>query len=510
MEANRIRNGAPLFGWLSAALISAPLFVAAWAFGGMRGDVLRAVMPPVLLVGLCTTLLLPQRRPGETAGEACRRVWGAILLDRFAWAAAGLLVYLCLPLFNVGTDPLLDSAAGAAGAQGDPRRVFLPFCVDGTEHAGVLCWFASALVAALGVRHGLTRHGKRGLYEALVWNAALLAGFGFLQIVTGARAPFWGDVTRPVHFFSVFAYPNMAGAYFTFGYALALGLWIFRIEDVENVSLLEEQGARAPAHPGLHAHYPALLCALLFCAVLATRCRAAMLLTFVLTALFIVYVVCRPLTGDGPVRARRFRTIVTVGALMLALVGGVYVYAPPEVAQELRTLNAFSVSDRVTGKGGYHTRVATAVMRDYPLFGVGGWGYRHFSMGYLAREGSEKFLQVSGGANVHNDYLQFLAEHGVVGFGLMVLCLGLLLKPVYQVWSRLSKLAYGRARSNMAGSSLTVFSIPAPVLWSFLGFVAVLVHAFGDCPLRAASVLILLYVVPAIAQGFLVAEKTVD
>ena len=266
---------------------------------------------------------------------------------------------------------------------------------------------------------------------------------------------------------------------------------------------LRNSGGAPIIHTRLWAHYPFVAVALLLCAVLATLCRAAMTLTFLLTGLFLVYVLLRPLAEKGMERARRFRSIIAVGGLFLALTGVVYVYAPSDVGRELKTLNVFSVSDRVTGKAQYHTRIATAIMRDHPLFGVGGWGYRHFCLDYLMREKGEKSLQTVGGANVHNDYLQFLAEHGAVGFILMVLCLYLLANPMLGDWHRLVQSETARARSGMGGSSLAVFSVASPVLWTFLGTIAVLIHAFGDCPLRAASVLSLLYVSQAIVLGFL-------
>ncbi len=166
-------------------------------------------------------------------------------------------------------------------------------------------------------------------------------------------------------------------------------------------------------------------------------------------------------------------------------------------------MNLTSISDRVTGKAQYHTRVATAIMRDYPLFGVGGWGYRHYSMAYLAREKAENTAQTVGGANVHNDYLQFLAERGAVGFLLILYGFYLLSKPMLQTWNQLIRVENARARSGMGASSLAVFSVSGPVFWIFLGSIAVLIHAFGDCPLRAASVLSFLYVAQVLSMGFL-------
>ena len=48
-----------------------------------------------------------------------------------------------------------------------------------------------------------------------------------------------------------------------------------------------------------------------------------------------------------------------------------------------------------------------------------------------------KKMQIIGGANVHNDTLQFLAEQGWVGFGLLALCALLTAIPaVVPMWKR--------------------------------------------------------------------------
>lgn len=484
---------------VSLLLVSAPVLAFAWAFGGSRTDVLARVMPWASLACALGTFLLPQHHPGETWGAAVRRsAWG-VLKDPFFWVALVFLGYLVVPLFNVSLCPVCDWKAIDAGADPYPPMRYLPFCASPREHAGVLWWFGPALLSALGIRHGLTRSGKRSLLELLAWNGAALALLGFLQHVTGAQFPYWGKPMRPTQFFSVFGYPNMGGAYFTLMYSLSLGIWCSQMGDAE-ASPLDQGG-----HPFLRAHYPFVAVALSLAAVLATLCRAAIVLSVALTAAFFIYVVLRAFVGNDWRRARRFRSAVVAISLMLGLFGAIYVYAPPEVGRELGTVNPLAVADRVSGKAQYHTRVATAIMRDFPLFGVGGWGYRHFSQAYMTPE-ELKHQQVVGGANVHNDYLQFLAEHGLVGFSLLVACVWLLALPTGREWKRRAAKALAAERSNMGSSTLTLFAVSPPIVWTFLGCVAVLVHAFGDCPFRSAAVLAAFLAILPASFGFMPRE----
>ena len=193
----------------------------------------------------------------------------------------------------------------------------------------------------------------------------------------------------------------------------------------------------------------------------------------------------------------------------MAILGGIVIYAPPEVERELASLNFFNVADRVSGKGQYHSRVAAAIMRDQPLFGVGGWGYRHFCISYMD-EKELRHLQIEGGANVHNDYLQFLAEHGFVGVGLLVACVGFLAVPIVGLCRKEAQRLSALARSRRERQPPVAFNLSPSVIWTFLGCVAVLVHAFGDCPLRSGAVVAAFLVAIPSVEGFLPVFKQVQ
>lgn len=488
--------------WIvSLLLVAAPLLASAWAFGGLRADLLARVMPWASLACAVGIFLLPQRHSDEGGWLAAeRRVLGGLVRDPFFWTALAFFVYLLVPLFNVSLCPICDWRQIDAGVNPFPRFRFLPFCSHAGEHAGVLWWFGPALLTALGVRHGLLRAGRRALVELLVWNATALALLGFVQLATGAAFPFWTKPERPMPFFSVFGYVNTAGAFFAFAYALSLGLWFDCMGRVENAQ--QDLPQASPRHLHVRTHYPLLAVSLNLCAVLATLCRAAIVLSAMLTGIFFVYLVLRAFSGADWRRALRFRSAVAAALLMFGLFGAIFVYAPPEVGREIRSLSPLALADRVSGKGQYHTRVASAVMRDFPFFGVGGWGYRHFGPVYMT-EKERRGMQRSGGANVHNDYLQFLAEHGLVGFGLLVACAWLLLRQTVQIWRQLLVAEMAAERSRMSPSSSLIFVVQPLVVWSFLGCVAVLVHAFGDCPFRSGSVMTMFFGVLAAMTGFL-------
>ncbi|MCQ2392838.1 MAG: O-antigen ligase family protein [Kiritimatiellae bacterium] len=482
---------------LSLLLISVPVLAFTWAYGGTRAATLAEVMPWASFACLIGIFLFPQRRDKEAWDSSIKRVLKGFVKDPCLWVVVVFLLYLVIPLFNVALCPTCDWQRINAGENPFPPFRFLPFCVNPKEHAGLLWWFGPLFLVALGVRHGLVKSGKRAFFEGLVWNGAALSFFGFIQLVFGAKFPYWGEVARPIHFFSVFGYPNDAGSFFAFTYVLSLGLWCQTMARVEERDLSE-----GVSHPYIRAHYPVLLVALNFCAVLASLCRAAMSLSVLMTFVFVVYSVMRAFSGEGWRRGLRFRHSVTACVLLFVLAGAVFVYAPPEVGREFSTVNVLSTSNRVTGKGQYHTRVATAMMRDFPFFGVGGWGYKHFCLSYMT-PADKKVLQTVGGVNVHNDYLQYLAELGMVGAGLLLTCFVLLATPWMRTWRHLTQKALAMARASMGASTLTIFVVEPPVLWTFLAIAVVAIHAFGDCPLRAPAILVSLATVMPAVCGFL-------
>ncbi|MBQ3343083.1 MAG: O-antigen ligase family protein, partial [Kiritimatiellae bacterium] len=139
---------------------------------------------------------------------------------------------------------------------------------------------------------------------------------------------------------------------------------------------------------------------------------------------------------------------------------------------------------------------------EHKLFGVGGWGYVHFCLPMMTPEERDD-VQMVGGINVHNDYLQFLAEHGVVGFGALVTMVVLLVWPVGHVWRRMARKTRFMKPKDLPPKPVQIFVLPAPAFCLLVAITCTLVHAFGDCPLRSPAVLTLFFVTLAAMPGFL-------
>lgn len=486
-----------------AALASALV----WVFGGTRGDFLPKFVPWLVVILAEIMLCFPQRHRDESTYGARERAWSAIKRDPVVWIALAFLALLAVPFVNNGLCEFCDAAIIATGVDPAPPLPVLPFCVNRLDHFSVFLWFASALTAMIAVRHCLVRRGKRLLVHFLVWNGVAVAAFGFLQGAMGAPGPFWrtdpGTPFGASYFFATFGYPNMAGDYFTVLFGLSVALWRDRIDELDRVRATMSSSEAKVGQRGQwwRRHYPAIPTAICFFAAINSLSRAAIILTTATAALYFVHTLVGYLAGLKKAKRVVVGTWCTMAFLVLTFFA--MKFMPENVRKEVDTLDATTVLNRVSGKGADYERMATAIWGDHLLFGCGGWGYKHFAPTKLPAKDRGKLAYAVGGANVHNDYLQFLAEHGLVGFGALVAAVVLLLWPIGCGWYGMAKGLRFKTGKDLPPKPVQIFVLPAAVLFILIAIGTTLVHAFGDCPLRSPAILTQFFIALAVLPGFM-------
>ena len=491
-----------LFSNFAAIAVALTASVVVWVFGGIRGDLLPKFVPWLCAFLVEVLVCFPQRHRYETTYEARARVWRALKRDPVVWVAVGLFALLLIPFANNGLCPGCDAKAIALGLDPRPPLSFLPFCVNRLDHLNVVLWFAVTLLPLTVVRHCLTRRGKRTVLALIVWNGLGVAVLGFVQAATGAAAPLWADVDGDGAntFFATFGYPNMGGDYFTTLFGVSVALWRDCSERVRS-ERSETDAAKVAGAAGRQfwqMHYFLSPSAVFFFAALNTFSRAAILLVTTVAIVSFAHVMITTLHRMR--KAQRVLVGIWGGIAFCLIVFFANLFMPKSLQRELDTVETTEVLDRVTGRGQYHVRVATELWRDHLLFGCGGWGYSHLCVTKMTPE-EVKGLQKIGGSNVHNDYLQFLAEHGVFGFGAMVALVVLLLWPVFRGWKRLVRKV--QFKKGAVPRPVQLFALPAPAFFLLTAVVATLIHAFGDCPLRSPAVLMFFYIILAALPGFM-------
>jgi O-antigen ligase len=223
--------------------------------------------------------------------------------------------------------------------------------------------------------------------------------------------------------------------------------------------------------------------------------RAGMVLTLGILALAVPYGIIY--LWRRTTLATSMRLAVLTGGL--ALCAGFFIFAVPNnpIIKELKTINLLQLHKQLQGDRAELAHSAIEIWQDYPWAGVGGWGFRRYVGIYMGPEKYD-YLRVAGRANVHNDAIQYLCEHGVIG---MALILGLVFVIVGQLWFRLAMMP--RKRDDGAVKSRSWFMSVSPVVWfCIIGTSATVIHSLIDLPFRNMAIISVWFIALASAPYF--------
>ena len=449
-----------------------------WVHGGTRADHLQSV-PWLLLLLLNVLVALPPTRKGESLPEARQRVWRGLRKDPLLYIGLCLNGLLLLQWINGGHAPEVHAGAGSDNA----ARLWLPFSVSSAESIQQLYWFPSVTLAVLAVRHGVPRAGQRRLLLDLIWGGAALAAFGWIQWISGTQSLFWITPLSD-HFFASFGYENHAGAFFTLLFAVSGGIWFQACMDKDEK---------------VRAHWYLVPMLLNASGAFGSISRAAMLLTMTILVVgggFALWASWKRVQLGTRVKA------ITYAGLVIAVSIGLY-FAFPDglVRKKLDRIHISTFYEDTIGGRMYQYQSAWAMTKDHPLFGVGGWGYRHFVHQFVTPEILEKMAKGAGQANVHNDTLQFLAEHGLVGFGLMLSVAIVLLVPILRGAWRMLITPPLVDWDNPYYPPLQ--RVPAVIYAVLAGTLATVIHSMIDLPFRSPAILVTWGLCLACAPAFM-------
>jgi len=449
-----------------------------WLGGGTRGEWLRPWAPWMSLAMLEAVLVFPQQKKSESLFQARERVWKGFFRDPLLYIGLALVVFLLVQGLN-GPCELVYSREAGAWTYLPPPIPWLPASIAPKEALPITWWFAPVLAAVVAAKHGLLKSGKRLLLQGFCWTAALLALAGLLQYARKSQF-LQGSIDLPGHFFASFGYPNFAAAYFVLAFIVSAGIYVWQLENGR------DDGSR----PHLMI-IPMLLC---FAGAIFSFSRAGVLFALGAALICAVYGVARSwrnMSGAGRLQVWA-GTIVSV----LLLLSVFFLMPKNETVQEIKTTNwSQFLEGRLTGN--YQVDCALKMWKDHPVFGVGGWSYRHRAFEYLDKAEWGK-LSGKGQANIHNDGIQFLCEHGVVGFTLILAAALLLVVPCVVAWLASAK----KIDSTVAKLTPWIFRLNALKSFVLLGVLVTVVHSLFDIPFRSPAVMMLWALALVLSHGF--------
>lgn len=412
---------------------------AAWARGGIYGP----LQWPLLVISflLCFSPLLIDRD---------RRVafWARVRLDPLFWIGLGLMLIIMVQWGNSNYWVVLTQSGGAEMAR-TPSK-WIPWSVDRREAGEMLVWFFPVWIGILLIRNLLHRKHLMSLLYLFAINSALLSCVG-LALVAGGTDRVLGIWEQKFNsFFASFSYVNHAAEWFYLNAFLAAGL---------------AHHALSKRRPMIQMMVWAVFFLLCVLAVFMTLSRLGAVIALALLGVFSGMLIKRALAR---VRGVAVLNVYIFGAIIV-LVGGVLFFGAGggDLAKEIGQKAIIGEVSVVHDLGGRIDQMPLAwdIIKDYPLFGAGGWSYRWLTKIYLP-VAEWDLLSGMGKANVHCDPLQFLSEFGVVGFLLISSGFWILLGGAFR-FGKTGKLS----------------------LWVLSGAIIVSLHSLIDLPFRCPAIL---------------------
>jgi O-antigen ligase len=400
-------------------IVGALLCFTPWAIGTMV--VWTQFVSLSLAVLAFTTALINRHYRGELApsGDFKLIIWPKLIHFPLFWLGLLFLVYILIQALNPAWVYVNDGKSW--WLQRIENITWLPAGMD-TPFKDMNAWrelmiygTAWLLVCALWV--GVTRRTTiQRLLSIVAINGALLAIIGILQKVTHAKYILWGlkDVTSAGYFFSTFIYKNHAGAYFNLVLMLTTALLYWHFSRAERRM---ERSSPAPVF--------AFCTVLLGLSVMLTNSRAATILMMLFTLLaFIGFIIHCTLTRSEGRSPWAITLLCTIFALFIGL--GSYFLNTDRAFDRLGKLWEAGAADSSVASR-ILARKATMEMAEDNL--ITGWGagsfrhyfpvyQRHYPEIYSLKHGKKE--RIMRWEYTHNDYVQFLAEMGLIGVGLMV------------------------------------------------------------------------------------------
>lgn len=396
------------------AVIAAQLVLLPWMLGGMRVQG-QQVSFALAALGLGLSLL-PRDYPRLASGEPGFRLYPHRQLVRFPvfWLGLLFLGYVLVQALNPGWE--YQTAANVSWLRQIKHLTWLPAGMR-TPFEKASPWrslmiYASAWLPVCAVWIGFTRRRTlQHLFTILAVNGFLLAGLGLIQRLEGNGKVLWFVEAPASYFVATFFYKNHAAAYFNVVLAATAGIGFWHY-----VRAARRQDKSSPA--GMYAVFAAAIAVM----TLFSFSRTGGILLFA----FLIFVA-------GAFFLHQLRTHSTgrsrlLTALMLLLLAGfvafgAYSMRVGTLVESFQGLRAQLASDAPDVRA--LVREATWKMfRDQPLTGWGAGSYRFYFPVYqkaypvllVGQNGKTGLWE-----HAHNDYLEYLAELGVLGCSLLVL-----------------------------------------------------------------------------------------
>lgn len=448
-------------------LLGAALIVLPWTLGTMH------LWSQAVALGLAgaafLTAVILGKGDRDESDDVAVPVWRMLFRSASLWIGSLLLLYILIQALNpafkyveldnrswmLPVDSVTWLPSGMAGPL-DQMNAFRHLMIFGA--ACLILW-----TAILFLKHPRSLHL---LVIVLACNGLALTVLTAAQFAGGSDEILWYIPSMYSHSYASFEYGNHAAAYLNLTLAVSWGLFFYFRE-----RSWKENRKGADVRLLFFA-----MAVVLFAAVLLSGSRAGALLATVIMAIALLY----SLLQARQLNRMRKTVVATsglVGLTVLSLMAFAITLGPTQLLERLQNVKPVDYAETEPDFRKLAFGPTIDMIREKPLFGWGAGSYRYVFPAYQ-QENLEGFLYEEASVTpahmrlhwryAHNDWLQYLAEYGLVGVGLLLLGIALWL--------------VGLARCRALRQ-------PLPV-WLAIGVLAILAHGLFDFILQNPAVLI--------------------
>ena len=313
-----------------------------------------------------------------------------------------------------------------------PHHELLPSSARPSQTLKNLLLYSTLYLSAFNIMALKLRRTIRFILFFFLTNGAMLAVFGTLQKLIGSDIFFGLEESPNPAFFATFVYHNHWGAFALLSAAIGIGLTAYQYHH------LGRHGVRHSPIPVL-----VILVSLLLLTIPLSSSRSATLLAVVMVGLCFVIgarAIYRQTQQDSYGRAWKLSLLC---GLFLVVGGAAYRIAEPVIQQRFQdTVQQIEKRDHyalIESQKVFYLESRFALYRDtWAMFSekpVFGWGLG--SYGFVFMRFDTQSTNASRWPTVyldaHSDWLELLAELGIVG---LIAVIGVLLLPLTRVNSR--------------------------------------------------------------------------
>ena len=477
----------------NAVLLHLTLLVVFLASGYVRTSALSTSLPLLwlMIAVFQAVLLFPPALKGETIKASRERARRKLLRDPIFYVGLAGLLFFVVQALN-GPCSFIYDAKTLAWRLTPPPLSGLPYCLDQSEAFQGFFWLGPAWTAILGLRHGLTRQAKLRLLHILALISGLVAIISLITYASGTPLLLWGAPALP-HRYGIFEYDGFAGIFFAMMFFCSGGLLAQAITSGDSVI-------------GRRFLYAATILNLI--AATFSLNTGALLFVWGGGVIGFIYFCATVFAHVNGARRLRLAGGILLTVIILAFL---HVAAYPQNVVHARVRAILDGTALQAIHGAEHAtlvRGAWRVFAGHAAYGTGFWGYGRVIGQVLTEDDwrqivSENQMPVT----CHCDPLQFLAELGVVGSGLL--------------WALIVLLAIPSVRQAYWLLRLPAAQVPTltPARWRRFSPVAVgcalalggaAVASFYDMPFRNPLVVLTWSLLLAILPSLLPVPKRVS